>query len=180
MGARKVVVNFSIFGVDCFIPENNLSCTFRTDKYIRPNRVTDLSNSTVRVFRFVHPAAFIFYLLENALGLFLECNNIDRRVVVVGNKSRSRRKVVQNCFANAQPRERSPNPFSIFIRLFLQNGTIRLHLIAKRHNYFTIATHLRGHACHTGSAETVEHDIPRLRVRENVPHDGLMRHLGVV
>ena len=76
--------------------------TFRTDKYIRPNRVIDLSNSAVRVLCLIHPPTFLFYFLKNTLGLFLERNNIDRRVVVVGNKSRSWRKVVQYCFANAQ------------------------------------------------------------------------------
>src|SRR5690606_10954763 len=43
-----------------------------------------------------------------------------------------------------------------------------------------VATHLRRYTGHTGSAETVKHNIPRLRVMEDVTHDGLMRYLGVI
>jgi len=39
---------------------------------------------------------------------------------------------------------------------------------------------LRGHSRHAGSTEAVEHDVPRLRVVEDVTHDCLVWHLGVV
>src|SRR5690606_9972628 len=70
--------------------------------------------------------------------------------------------------------------FSIFSQFFLQNGPVRLHLVAKRHDHFAVATHLRGYTRHTGPTEAVKNEIPRLRVVKEVTHDGLMRHLGVI
>ena len=39
---------------------------------------------------------------------------------------------------------------------------------------------MRGYTRHAGFTEAVEHDIPRLGVVEDVAHDGLVRHLGVI
>ena len=38
--------------------------------------------------------------------------------------------------------------------------------------------HLRCYTGHTGAAETVEYNVVRFRVVQNIAHDGLVQHLG--
>ena len=52
--------------------------------------------------------------------------------------------------------------------------------ISERLDFAGVFTQGRCHAGHPRSAESVKNDIPRLSVMEDVPHDGLVRNLGVI
>ena len=140
MWADELLLNFPPFLIYSNIPKNNFTSTFWAYEDIRPNRIVDLSLCLpIRMKRLVHPSTFLLNLLKNAFSLFFKRRNIDWRVVVVSNKSCRWGKIIEDSSTDAQFRKRPPNLFAIFIDLFLQNGPIRLHLVAERHHYFAVA-----------------------------------------
>ena len=127
---------------------------------------------------FIHPSIFLLDFLENAFGLS-QTRSIDGRVVVVSNKvaagERSFSTALRPSFENGT------QTFTILRRSHSSDWrAIRFHLITERHDFVTVAAHLRGHTGHAGTTEAVEHDIPRLGVMEDVAHDGAVRYLGMI
>ena len=64
--------------------------------------------------------------------------------------------------------------------ILIEKLTIGFGGVAKRGEGAWIIAQLCGYTGHPRSTEPVKDDIARFGIVQNVPHDGLVRHLGVV
>ena len=170
------------------IPVHKIFMTLTTYEHLTQDDAIDLThhrlpihaNDRLAIFvdmqRLVHPAAFLLDLGKDAFGLLLKGNDINRRVVIVRDESRCRREVVEDRLAGSEARKDFLRVFGLRVR----DVSLFVNLITQRFNGFPISAHLRRNAGHAGSAEPVEHDVAWFGVVKDVPHDGLVRHLGVI
>jgi len=156
-------------------PEHDLAAALGAQVHVRPDGIVDapldaVGGIAVRVPGLVHPAALGLHLAQDALRLPPEGGRIHRRVIVIGDKGRRGREVVEHRPAGAQQPDAS---------LALKH-LIAAHGIAQLAHRIRVAAELRGHPRHPGAAETVIDDIPRVGIVQDIAHDGLVGHLGVV
>ena len=128
----------------------------------------------------VHPSAFFLYLVQDAGRLAPEGIDVHWGVVVVGNERCRGGQVIEHGVPRPQPRERHPGRLALCIGLLPQDRAVRLDLVAQGQDLVAVAAQLRRDTGHTGPAEPVEDDVARLRVVQDVPHDGLVRYLRMV